>query len=116
MSPDCSSLAAGDKPVMISVVIEEVIVDEDGAAEPVGAPTPCIPASPSAKAKTDVETDTKAKAIGGVKKRRIKAVDRRPPHKEGIVNRHVNHIRLGRLDYYDVLSLIVLVFDSLLRR
>lgn len=114
MSPRSPSLVAGQVPLMVSIAVEEGIVDENSTAKPVGAPSPSVPAAPTAKTKGKVKTGSKAEAEIWVIERRIETKGRRTPDKERIINRHVNHFRIRRQDFNRALSILIRVSDCLL--
>ena len=99
-----------------SITVKEVIVDDDAVVVPARAPSPESPTSPVGETKADVKADAESEAESGVKEWRIKSVNRRPPNIERIINRNINHVRVSRLDHYDPLSVVIPVYDFLLRR
>src|SRR5438034_2276875 len=107
MGPDgrwCSSR----NPRCVEVVLaNEGIVDDDGPGAPAGTPAPTAPATPTAAEKTsdryaDVEED--ARTTRRIIPTRIGIVESRPPDPRRIVERYINHFRIGRHDYHDRLA------------
>lgn len=115
MTPDRPSRVTCYKTVVKTIVVEEIIVDDDSVAEPVRAPAPCVPSPPSAEAKTDVEADTEAETEVGVKQCWIETVGGNTPHIIRIINRYVDYIRICRNDFDHLLSVLILSVDNLLR-
>ena len=95
---------------------EEGVIDKHRAAEPVRAPSPNAPAAPAAETEAEVEAASKAESESGIIERGIIAVDRRTPNVEGIVVRHIDYLRVGRLNDDDLLPSLSLSRDGLRRR
>ena len=79
--------------------MEEIAVQIDRVAEPIRPPAPTAP-SQAAEEASDVNTraEPESKTDVRVIKRRIITIDGRSPHVCGIVERHINHLRVGRLN------------------
>jgi hypothetical protein len=101
---------------MESIATEEVIIDEHGMAEPARTPSPTAPTSPPVETEAEVEAASEAEAESGVIERGIIAVNRRSPDVDGIIGRHIYHLRVGRLNDDDLLPSLLLSCDRLLRR
>jgi len=95
-----------------TVAMEERVVHIDRVAEPIRPPAPTAP-SQTAEEASDINTraEPESKTDVRVIKRRIVTIDRRSPHVCGIVDRHVNHLRVGRLNVNRRLSILRLSGD-----
>jgi len=116
VNPHGSFSIAASPILVISVVVEEVIVNEKRTAVPVWAPSPRSPSSPVGKTEADVETGSESEAKRRVIKRWIISVSRGSPNINRIIDGNVNHFRVGRLDDDDPLPPLLLGDDFLLLR
>src|SRR5579862_5997163 len=95
------------------------MIDKNVAAEPVAPPTPTAPspAAPAAEIQAQIEPREPSKAYVNprVKQRWISTPNRRSPHINGIVIRHVPYIGIGRFDSDCRLATLVFGGDCLLR-
>lgn len=99
-----------------TVAMEKTVVYIDRSAEPVRSPSPTAP-SKSAKEASEVNTraEPKSKAHFRVKQRRIKTIGGWSPHVCGIVDRNINHLRVGGLNFNRRLPTLPLACDGHLR-
>ena len=103
MGPDRPPPVTAPVGVMEPIVTEEVVIDIHAIAEPVRAPPPTAPTSPPVVIEAEVEAVPEAEAEPRVVERGIIAVNRRPPNVDGIIGRHIYHLRVGRLNNDDLL-------------
>ena len=82
-----------------AIAMEEIVVHIDRVAEPIRPPTPAAPSqAPEEASNVNTRSEPESKTDVRVVKRRIVAIDGRSPHVCGIVERHINHLRVGRLN------------------
>ena len=110
MRPDgatCKPATAGK--AVIAIMTEEEAALENRAAEPIRSPAPAAPTQ-TAKKETDVNAgpETKPEAECWVPKRWVVTPGRRSPNIGGIVDRHIDHLRIGWLNLN--CSVVALVF------
>src|SRR5215472_8842150 len=105
--------------VMKSVTVEEGVVDEHAVAEPVRAPPPTgttpAPATPAAEPEPDVNSRPESKAERGIVQRRVITPGRRSPNVLRVICRHVNDLRVRRLNHDCRLSALGFCGHDLLR-
>jgi hypothetical protein len=116
VGPDGSSPGIVFSTLVESVMMEEVIINDNPLVVPPRTPSPKSPAVPVRKAEAEVITYAESKAIRGVIEWRIQSVDRRSPDIIRIIGRNINYIRLSRLNHNDLDPVLFLSCDSLLRR
>jgi hypothetical protein len=116
MRPDRSPRKTNPKVVAESKAREEGIIDEHCAAVPVRAPSPTTPTSPVIETEAEVEAAPEAESESRVIERGIIAINRRSPDIEGIIGRHIDYLRVGRLNGDNLLPSLSLRRDRLLRR
>ena len=119
MRPDRSPSKTAPVAVVESIAREEGIIDKHRAAEPARAPSPTAPTAPTSPAvetEAEVEAAPEAESESRVIERGIIAVNRRSPNVDGIIGRHIDHLRVGRLNDDDLLPSLSLSRDRLLRR
>src|SRR5579863_1312391 len=99
-----------------TIAMEKIIVHIDRVAEPTRPPAPTAP-SKAAEEASDVNTraEPESKTDSRIKKWRIKTIGGRSPDVRGIVDRHINHLRVGRLDVDRRLASLRLGRDIYLR-
>jgi len=102
-----------------AVAIEESGVHKQAVAEPSAAPTPAAPTAPAREKAADEKARSKAESES--KSRRVPQIGVRAPRRRtvdifGLVNRDVDHLRIGRLDLDRVLAAFSVHGNHLLRR
>jgi hypothetical protein len=99
-----------------TVAMEKAIVQEDRAAEPIRPPAPTAP-SKATKEASDVNTraEPESKTHFRVKKRWIETIGGWSPHVCRIVDGHINHLRVDRLNFNRRLPSLRLGRDGHLR-
>jgi len=102
--------------VIETIAMEKIVVRIDRVAEPTWTPAPTAP-SKAAEEASDVNTraEPESKADFRVIERRIITISGRSPDVCGIVDRHINHLRVGRLYFNCRLSSLRLGRHCLLR-
>ena len=97
-SPACERAATVE--VTETIAMEKIVVHIDRAAEPIRPPAPTAP-SKAAEEASDVNAraEPESKTDSRVKKWRIKTIGGRSPDVCGIVDRHINHLRVGGLNF-----------------
>jgi len=106
MGPDRPPPVTAPVGVMEPIVPEEVVIDIHAIAGPVRAPSPTAPAAPTSppvEIEAEVEAVPETETEPRVVERGIIAVNRRPPNVDGIIGRHIYHLRVGRLNNDDLL-------------
>ena len=92
------AIAVTGEPV-VPVMAEEEGAFENRAAEPIRPPAPASPTQAAEEAaKIDARSEAKSKAEGGIVERRVVAPGWRSPDVFGIVVRHVDYLRICRLN------------------
>src|SRR5262249_6599427 len=99
-----------------SIVMEEVVVDDDCTPKPVRAPAPTTPAVPATKTEHEVNGRHPAKSEYGIVERRVITPRRRSPDVRRVVHRHVDYVGAGGLNDDSRLAALSFRADSLLRR
>ena len=97
----------------VAVMVEEEAVYENRPAEPIRPPAPTTP-SQSAEESTNVDPRPESKSNSWIVERRVVAIDWRSPNVFWIVRRHINHLRISRLDLNGSLVSLRLCRDPLL--
>src|SRR5215471_10180407 len=93
------------------------VVDDDGAAAPCRMPAPTAPATPTVTEEA-ADPDTDAEEQTGTNRRIvpmcIRIVDRRTPHPDRIIDRHIDHFGILLQDFDDRLATVNSVNDLFL--
>jgi hypothetical protein len=100
------------------ISIEESVVHKQSVAEPTAAPPPATPADPAREKPANKNAGTVAEAKAEarwVPQIRICAPHWRPPDVRRIVDRNIDHLRIGRLDFDRTLAALNVSRDHLLR-
>jgi hypothetical protein len=106
----CPSFTVGAAiPVAVKpMAVEEAVVDEYCAAEPVRAPAPTAP-------EAKINAGPPAKSIHRIVQRRVRTPHRRTPDVRGVIGRDVNYLGVGRLNEDSRLAPLGFRAHSLLR-
>src|SRR5262249_5979024 len=90
-------VAVADAGTVEMIPVDEVIVYEDVVTSPSSVPAPIVPASTPNCAEGKSSSPGQEAQTGRIVQRGI-GISRRAPHRFGIVLRHIDHFRRGRLD------------------
>ena len=103
---------------MKSEVAKKQAIQEEAVAQPTQAPAPTAEAQESREESAQERANAVVNAVAGrrITERRVNAVRRRAPNVFGIVNRRIDHLRIGGLNHDRALAVLLFRSDALLRR
>src|ERR1700678_987209 len=106
--PGCSAKRAAVK-IVEAVAMEEGTIHEDSAAEPAESPAPSAPAAASREVESEInsQSPTPAEADARIIQARPR-ICRRTPKIGGVIGRHINHLRIGGLNFDGGLPVLIL--------